>query len=54
MPDVAFEFTVWSARSIPAPEAVLGCQQNTLPVAIMLFMRVKGKPVVIYNITAMQ
>ena len=28
MPDVAFVFTVSRARSIPAPEAVLGCQQN--------------------------
>ena len=58
MPDVAFVFTVSHARSIPTPEAVLGCQQNRvyyckLPVAILFCMRVKRKPVVIYNIIAM-
>ena len=37
------------ASSIPAPEAVLGCQQNTIVndrFAILLCMRVKRKPVV--------
>ena len=52
MPDVAFVCTVSCDRSIPDPEAVLGCQQ-LLPIAILLFMRVKRKPVVIYNIIAM-
>ncbi len=55
MPDVAFEFTVSRARSIHAPEEVLGCEQNyyKLHVMILLFMRLKRKPVVIYNIIAM-
>ena len=43
--------------AFPLQKAVLGCQQNTkyckLPVAILLFMRVMRKPVVIYNIIAM-
>ena len=51
MPDVAFVFTVSHARNIPAPEAVLGCQQNTI--VNYRCMRVKRKPVVIYNIIAM-
>ena len=57
MPDVAFVFTVSHARSIHAPEEVLGCSHNTkyykFRVAILLLMRVKRKRVVIYNIIAM-
>ena len=56
MPDVAFVFTVSRARSIHAPKEVLGCQHNTINkfrVAILLLMRVKRKPVVIYTIIAM-
>ena len=46
MPDVAFVFTVSHARSIPASEAVLGCQQNIT--GCDSIVRVKRKPVVIY------
>ena len=50
MPYVAFVVTVSHASSIPAPEAVLGCQQNIIVNYRLRFYCacVKRKPVVIY------